>query len=1285
MPNDINSQDWTIDQFSQSQIFPLIVPVTNYRDFVLSQNLPDVNQHVTNNIPNATLNDRGSQFNVDSGRLSSPGDLDNWLTDGGYEVGVHEVRDIGMLRKENKYGPEFIEAYNCPNLTQVSTGFIQYKTSAGGDIRSTLLGKQLGFGFGSGINFDSELSEIGKKRRKEEVINRIKSNAKDNTLGKINLDPFSLLTGNDLITKDYTITKGTGLGGQIFNFATDLIGFNVPVSIIPDGAFGSYGTDDSKSNESLLKFTGAGQKSLLFKAIQQNKYGPSFGSSEVPVTGKGISKLLKKAQNFTQKLGGPGEPPVIGKYTDSIPTTKTTQEEFEKNKSIVDKINSKVGKTIDGLKNKIVGGVPESELPSIDEDDVTKNSGYGFDTLYGEKTDTWDTEDYDDSTSIGVNMEPIDIPQNLPPFDGLMFWGENSPSRPKRFQKGILNYTQELINLSINEPKSKARFIGVMDTDFNYNENGSHIRYSKGNTVTADDGSYCRSWSTRRPYTRVEDLIRHSGLNRGEKINSLSVLEDNGFVKIAPYKNTLLKEGELFRPNPGITKYMLSLENLAWQGSDHLFKVPPCEIGPNGGRIMWFPPYDISFSDNSSANWDTTTFIGRGEPIYTYNNSERNGTLTFKIIVDHPSSFNKKTKKGISLREEAEEVLFRYFAGCGDPFGAAELIVPQAEIEEIKVEESEKDTVETPQPQAPQPPTIQETQGFFRNASNCLKVSDCTVGKNITEEISSGYNPNGNNTKFVNDIKSMVDFLLTEDGKRYKIKVVGKTSGAAPSSFNQELSILRAKSAKEYILKLLIDGDNTLKKATNLGREDKTYKTEKEQSGSDNNPRWLVVGFGELGATSKNDENFVSADNDPNAKEAIDDRRVVVTLEYNPQIDSDVIGTEEPKDNTQTTGSGSNTLPTFELVAEKPKDSDEVSKELAKAAANYVGWECDYFEKMKQDDSFVYESLTEKLKYFHPAFHSMTPEGFNSRLTFLQQCVRQGPSIDKKGPFNMAFGKPPICVLRIGDFYHTKIVIDTVNFTYDPIQWDLNPEGIGVQPMVVSVDLNFKFIGGSSLGGPINELQNAVSFNFFANTALYNPRKVVTTVSKSIDPKTNLPTDTTNVEVKPFGFGAYLKPGDVGGTDNNILPPDESNKDKTQELNDKTTPNQPTTSAPISETDKDKINNEKPKGQSASDILEFTTSGGVVNGSPIITKVTFTIKDSEKSKWEILTLEFDSNGSTGRQGSVAADKKTVTYSDFESDVDDVGDYKYTFRCIVRTIEGPETQQTLTKSITNTIK
>lgn len=63
-----------------------------------------------------------------------------------------------------------------------------------------------------------------------------------------------------------------------------------------------------------------------------------------------------------------------------------------------------------------------------------------------------------------------------------------------------------------------------------------------------------------------------------------------------------------------------------------------------------------------------------------------------------------------------------------------------------------------------------------------------------------------------------------------------------------------------------------------------------------------------------------------------------------------------------------------------------------------------------------------------------------------------------------------------------------MTITYDPLQWDLNSEGIGVQPLIANINLTFNFIGGSDLAGPIKRLQNAMSFNYYANTEVYDNR-----------------------------------------------------------------------------------------------------------------------------------------------------------------------------------------------------
>ena len=154
-----------------------------------------------------------------------------------------------------------------------------------------------------------------------------------------------------------------------------------------------------------------------------------------------------------------------------------------------------------------------------------------------------------------------------------------------------------------------------------------------------------------------------------------------------------------------------------------------------------------------------------------------------------------------------------------------------------------------------------------------------------------------------------------------------------------------------------------------------------------------------------------------------------------------------------------------------------------------------YFKNLEFEDKLTYKNLIDKIQYFSPAFHSITPEGFNARLTFLQQCMRQGPTQtigNQEGSVpagNLAFGRAPYCILRIGDFFNTKIVITSISIDYDTgsgVLYDLNPEGIGVQPMMANVTMNFNFIGGQDIAGPVDRLQNAVSYNYYANTSVYD-------------------------------------------------------------------------------------------------------------------------------------------------------------------------------------------------------
>lgn len=178
------------------------------------------------------------------------------------------------------------------------------------------------------------------------------------------------------------------------------------------------------------------------------------------------------------------------------------------------------------------------------------------------------------------------------------------------------------------------------------------------------------------------------------------------------------------------------------------------------------------------------------------------------------------------------------------------------------------------------------------------------------------------------------------------------------------------------------------------------------------------------------------------------------------------------------------------------KKSQERSQEN-----NTVRYDQEYyfFKALKQTDPIIFDRLMDKIQYFDPAFHSMTPEGFSARLTFLQQCTRQGNTIGASDTTNsmtpnntasnLAFGRPPFCVLRLGDFYNQMIVIDNISINYEPLMWDLNTEGgAGVIPLLANVTISFKFIGGGDMTGPVRRLQNAMTFNFYSNNSLFDNR-----------------------------------------------------------------------------------------------------------------------------------------------------------------------------------------------------
>jgi hypothetical protein len=516
---------------------------------------------------------------------------------------------------------------------------------------------------------------------------------------------------------------------------------------------------------------------------------------------------------------------------------------------------------------------------------------------------------------------------------------------------------------------------------------------------------------------------------------------------------------------------MFSIENLAW--NENFANLLPVEQGPGDlttnkrGRIMWFPPYNIQFSENTAVSWESNNFIGRGEPVYTYNNTERSGNLSFSIVVDHPSYINSFR----GTRGPDDNYIASFFAGCVEPSQKFADKLTVTEISELSTKNLTKPQIVAVTPELP-PPSFSvyfpnDNDSIVSNYENgkcgvtpidySVYYSGCGIGTYPGTFTSAGKTSWNDGTNYgLNGQKNLIEI----DGVKYSglsdallipalneylinkcphcvVEVAGYASVQGNTAVNQKLADARASSVINTLSAQLFIG-------LGLTEDERKKRFKKLKSEEITNSSCVKDGPTDTQACKV-------------------DRKATINFRFDESLlPNSIVGAAPVQQQTQ------------ETISDKIK--------------NRFYNEGVYFEQLTDADSFVFDRFRDKIKYFHPAFHSTTPEGLNSRLTFLQQCTRQGPTSENINANNLAFGRPPVCILRIGDFYNTKIIIDSVAIDYEPLVWDLNPEGVGIQPMIANVSLSFKFIGGSSLMGPINKLQNALSFNYYANAHVYDPR-----------------------------------------------------------------------------------------------------------------------------------------------------------------------------------------------------
>lgn len=675
--------------------------------------------------------------------------------------------------------------------------------------------------------------------------------------------------------------------------------------------------------------------------------------------------------------------------------------------------------------------------------------------------------------------------------------------------------------------------------------------YKGGETdrINSYNNPYCRTWTYHHQYDKVSKLIRpfieeYDGDNGlvtnvlnvenlqkpwiygrdakgANRLNDNTVLNKTGFINISPSSNSKVD----------IKKCMFSIENLAWKDSD--INLSSEQTGPNNGRIMWFPPYDLKFNENVSVNWSQNEFIGRGEKIYTYTNTERTGTLSFILLVDHPSILDMWKKYGKENDEhDNEQTLLRFFAGCD----VLTLDEKQTNVNNI---DEESDTT---QPAIKTVVNNSEKMIFYVYFPYCYSGFTDTLNEAI-KYLSTDYETSkqGETCKTDNDILSSMSgnykagetSKLNEDGledregisfqkfiekdkedlehmKINKVKIdafqtnieVNDIKNTDKKRNDRDSLCERRLIFGKKLVKKYLDIDNDIIEAGSVS----TQMGGKNQYNHDDKiNRCIRVEIDYEYKQTKKEEREARKEE---RKTARNDRKETRRAEREKRRNERACNRKNPRrDDCETNMDSSNKLNTGIGVNDTMGDSTNIITRSSKfingykyedvSVEKYQRWdeEAQYFEMLKENDYILYERIVDKIKYFTPAFHSVTPEGFNARLSFLHQCTRQGKTFGVsdvnnkyKSAGNIAFGRPPICVLRIGDFFNTKIVIDSVTIDYENPQWDMNTEGIGMQPMFARISLNFKFLGGNDIAGPIARLQNAVSFNYYANQSIYDDR-----------------------------------------------------------------------------------------------------------------------------------------------------------------------------------------------------
>ena len=1037
------------------------------------------------------------------------------------------------------------------------------------------------------LSQDSYIARLGAENLRKDFQARIAAQILQDTIGRANIfnvrsgtDVLSLITGRvPLIEPNYRITISSNPILAASDFALRLAGSILPVSTIPGSYFdpsinpgqpttiqqlqnafrqstvgklltGLLGANTTGS-QLFYNNMGGGQKSRLFGNIDYNKYKPSFDRTLFDRLGGAI--VGSTTNNSDYYVGSiTSDPSRVFSPSGDLPVNTFGQEQ-----QMPVYGPQELAQLYEG---------PSQEV-RLGANGPTYSDGGGIEGGF-----TWVSPKYKGNAGKKVGLGGAIYNQDED-FKPSSYNSTESTNRVYR-EGSILDDTQRIIDSQPQGGKRLQHVGNAIDQVSKVFHDG-YKEITKGSRVLSYIGSigqevgteYCRVFAKDTPYLQFNDLQKTDGITTQGRRFSYSVLDNTYNLNIAPNKQEGGQDSTnlIGSSNNGYAKkYMFSIENLAWGTSSApgyaVADLPVCERGPNGGRVMWFPPYGLTFGETVSANWNPNEFLGRPEPIYTYKNTSRTGTLTWKIVVDHPSALNvivNKVLNNETNKVRIDSILESFFAGCRkyDLYELAKkyYTIKQNDLFQIQQaitsKELPQESLEYAVDTVGNVPAVTQATVSADEANTKLMAYNnlgfyfdndvpAQLGVNFintyTPYISKegSYGPNAEiislTTNFFQTVikpnKNKIDKFILElitqmtnyKGGTVTIFLKGSASAAAKQEYNKKLSERRIDSVITYMtssypqIKTFVEQERLIFKSEALGEiaEVQIFDSNGEPTS------------GEKINCTDNDFDSLTPTEKVYSTNAMACRRTFIS---GIQSKLNIPPSQAPQAKTNViVGNVVTKTVTQNVLEQKTVIRDNISKRVLRSLLS----ECDYFEAIKEETPMVYDNLKEKLKFFQPAFHSMTPEGLNSRLTFLQQCMRPGDTIptvksvggkdvlEYNNATNTSFGAPPVLILRIGDFYNTKIIPTSLGFTYENL--DINPEGIGVQPMIANVTMGFNFVGGSGLKESVDKLQNALTFNYYANTEIYDDRATPTDDSYKVidkqflDINRNIPAPTLN-------------------------------------------------------------------------------------------------------------------------------------------------------------------------------